>query len=159
MASRPGARRHSDAIVQRIVEVATLAYAHVPAYSEVSARRRIRSLRGLFALYTFALLSITVLSDGEDVGCLLVAILAHVIYAAARTIGSWREDTWLDPIRLRLAVSRPRALNCYDARSTYFRLRFATGALGGHGVVLSIVSIFVDSLRVAPTRIGATSKK
>jgi hypothetical protein len=70
--------------------------------------RRLRSLLSLFALYAAALLSVILLSDGADIGCILVGIGGHVLYASAKTALAWRDASWLE-----------------HARSRTLRLRFA----------------------------------
>lgn len=61
--------------------------------------RRLRGLLALFALYAAALLAVTMVSDGADVGCILAGIAAHVLYATRRIVTAWRDASWLDARR------------------------------------------------------------
>jgi hypothetical protein len=82
-------------------------HAQVPAFAADRARqRRISSLLVLFGLYTVALLLIVILSDSDEIGATLVGIFGHVIYAAVRLVGTWREASWLEDVRTRLALAR-----------------------------------------------------
>ena len=75
---------------------------------EAARLRRLRSLFALFALYTATLLSVSLVSDGADVGCILAGISGHVFYATFRLVFAWRDATWLDHARAR-ASARPNA--------------------------------------------------
>jgi len=68
--------------------------------------RRLRSLISLFALYGAALLTVIVLSSGADIGCILVGISGHVLYASAKMELEWREAAWLEDARVRVARAR-----------------------------------------------------
>jgi len=68
---------------------------------EASRLRRLRTLLALFALYAAALLAVTLLSDGADVGCVLAGISGHIMYATFRLVASWREAAWFDHARRR----------------------------------------------------------
>src|SRR5687767_10298462 len=53
--------------------------------SDASERaRRVHLLFALFAIYTTGLTLVVVMSDGADIGCLLAALAAHLIYVAWR---------------------------------------------------------------------------
>jgi uncharacterized membrane protein YjjP (DUF1212 family) len=69
--------------------------------------KRLRSLLGLFALYAVALVAVMFLSDGADIGCILAAIAGHVLYATVRIATSWRDASWLEQARERIAVRAP----------------------------------------------------
>ncbi|HEY8078473.1 MAG TPA: hypothetical protein VIF62_30295 [Labilithrix sp.] len=78
---------------------------HVPEWmlhEEAGRLRRLRGLLALFALYAAALLAVTLLSDGADVGCVLAGISGHVMYATLRLVAEWRDAAWLDHARRRL---------------------------------------------------------
>ncbi len=78
-------------------------------HEEATRVRRMHSLLGLFALYAVALLAVTVLSDGEDIGCVLGGIAGHVLYATARIVTSWRDAAWLEDAKARvMARLRPQ---------------------------------------------------
>jgi hypothetical protein len=72
------------------------------SHEEASRLRRLRSLLALFALYAAALLAVTLLSDGADVGCVLAGISGHVMYATLRLVAEWRDAAWLDHARRRV---------------------------------------------------------
>ncbi len=74
-----------------------------PGPEEAARHKRIRSLLGLFALYATALGLVLALSDGADIGCILGAIAGHVLYATHRIVTTWRNASWLDQARDRLA--------------------------------------------------------
>lgn len=77
------------------------------ASSDEAARlRRLRSLLALFSLYAGALLTVIVLSDGADVGCILAGIAGHVLYATYRMVTSWRDASWLEQARERILARR-----------------------------------------------------
>ncbi len=81
---------------------------HVPewlVHEEAARLRRLRTLLALFALYAAALLAVTLLSDGADVGCVLAGISGHVMYATLRLVSEWRDAAWLDHARRRLHAS------------------------------------------------------
>jgi hypothetical protein len=63
-----------------------------------------RSLLGLFALYALSLGAVIAVSDGADIGCILAAIAGHVLYATHRIVTSWRNASWLDEARERMAA-------------------------------------------------------
>jgi hypothetical protein len=46
--------------------------------------RRVHILFALFAIYTTGLTLVVVMSDGADIGCLLAALAAHLVYVAWR---------------------------------------------------------------------------
>jgi hypothetical protein len=73
-------------------------------HDEAARQRRLRSLLGLFALYGAAFLVVVAVSDGADVGCILLGIAGHVLYATRRIVGSWREAAWLEHARVRGAA-------------------------------------------------------
>jgi hypothetical protein len=77
-------------------------------HDEALRVRRLRSLLALFVLYAVALLSVIVMSDGADVGCILGGIAGHVLYATARLITTWRDDCWLEDARARTRFMRLR---------------------------------------------------
>lgn len=82
----------------------------VPAWmvqEEASRLKRLRTLLSLFALYAAALLAVTLLSDGADVGCVLAGISGHVMYATFRLVASWRDAAWLDHARRRSFTLAP----------------------------------------------------
>lgn len=71
---------------------------------EDSARlKRLRALVSLFALYATALLAVILISDGADIGCILAGIAGHVLYASGKTALAWREASWLERARARVA--------------------------------------------------------
>jgi hypothetical protein len=76
-------------------------------HEEASRLRRLRTLLALFALYAAALLVVTLLSDGADVGCVLAGISGHVMYATFRLVASWRDAAWLDHARRRCFAVTP----------------------------------------------------
>lgn len=76
---------------------------------EAARLRRLRSLLALFSLYAGALLSVIVLSDGADVGCILAGIAGHVLYATCRMVTSWRDASWLEEARDRSLARRRTA--------------------------------------------------
>jgi len=72
---------------------------------ESAARlRRLRSLLALLALYACALLLVMTFLDGADVGCVLVAIAGHVLYATHGLLASWRAASWFEDARERILV-------------------------------------------------------
>lgn len=80
------------------------------AASEETARlRRLRSLLSLFALYAGSLVAVTLLSDGADIGCILVGIAGHTLYATYRMVGSFRDAAWLEDARMRALLRRRTA--------------------------------------------------
>jgi hypothetical protein len=70
--------------------------------------RRLWSLVSLLALYAAALLLVLLVSDGPDIGCILMGIAGHVLYASGKTAHAWREAAWLDCARSRVAVLQQR---------------------------------------------------
>lgn len=81
-------------------------------HEEALRVRRLRSLLSLFVLYAVALLTVIVISDGADVGCILAGIAGHVLYATYRLVAVWRDDCWLEDARARtrfLRLVRARA--------------------------------------------------
>jgi hypothetical protein len=79
---------------------------HAPAgsvrESDCAYVRRLRSLLSLFALYAGALFAVIVFSDGPDIGCILMGIAGHVIYASVKTALVWREAAWFEQVQLRV---------------------------------------------------------
>ena len=71
-----------------------------------AALRRMRSLLALFTLYALALITVMVLSDGADIGCMLAGIAGHVLYATRRIVTSWRDASWLHARRMQLVRAR-----------------------------------------------------
>jgi hypothetical protein len=83
---------------------------HSPASADEVARlRRLRSLLALFSLYAGALLTVILVSDGADVGCILAGIAGHVFYATYRMVTSWRDASWLEQARDRIQARRRTA--------------------------------------------------
>lgn len=76
------------------------------SHDESSRLRRLRSLLGLFTLYGGALMVVLAVSDGADVGCILVGIAAHVLYATHRIGASWRYAAWLEGAKERHLARR-----------------------------------------------------
>jgi hypothetical protein len=77
------------------------------AHFDESARlRRLRALLGLFFLYASALVTVMVVSDAADIGCILAGIAGHVLYATYRMVSSWRDASWLEDARDRLLRRR-----------------------------------------------------
>lgn len=74
------------------------------AHEEMARLRRLHSLLGLFALYAVALLTVVVVSEGADIGCILGGIALHVFYAAHRVAGSWRDAASLEDAKARAAL-------------------------------------------------------
>jgi len=70
--------------------------------------RRLQSLLALLCLYAVALLSVIVLSDGGDIGCVLLGIAGHVLYAARRMATVWRDAQVIADARHRFALRRLR---------------------------------------------------
>lgn len=68
---------------------------------EILRVRRMRSLLALFGLYAFALLSVMMISDGADIGCILAGIAGHVLWATHRMIVTWRDAAWIEHMRAR----------------------------------------------------------
>lgn len=64
--------------------------------------RRLRSLLSLFALYVAVLLLVVVSSDGADIGCVLIGVAGHVVYASVRTAMSWRDAMFVATARSRV---------------------------------------------------------
>ena len=61
---------------------------------ELDASRRRTSLLALLAIYTVGLGLVVMLTDGEDIGVLLSAFLAHAIWTGARAMmGALRRRT------------------------------------------------------------------
>ncbi len=75
-------------------------------HDEALRVRRLRSLLALFVLYAVALLTVIVISDGADVGCILAGIAGHVLYATYRLVATWRDDCWLEDARARTRFTR-----------------------------------------------------
>src|SRR4051812_33339185 len=63
---------------------------------EGAQMRRLRSLLSLFALYAAALLFVSLLSDGADIGCILAGVAGHVFYASGKGAIAWRDASLLD---------------------------------------------------------------
>ena len=79
------------------------------ASGEDAARlRRLQSLLALLCLYAVALLSVIMLSDGGDIGCVLLGIAGHVLYAARRMVTVWRDAFVVENARHRFAARRLR---------------------------------------------------
>ena len=74
-------------------------------HEETARLRRLRSLLGLFALYAAALLIVVMVSEGADIGCILGGIAGHVLYAAHRVVGSWRDAALLEDAKTRAVLS------------------------------------------------------
>lgn len=72
------------------------------ASEETAHVRRLWSLVTLLGLYATALLVVLLVSDGPDVGCILMGIAGHVLYASAKMAQAWREATWMEDARFRL---------------------------------------------------------
>ena len=64
--------------------------------------RRLRSLLSLFALYAAALLVVMLSSDGGDIGCILMGIAGHVVYATFKISLSWRDAALFSTARSRM---------------------------------------------------------
>jgi hypothetical protein len=75
-------------------------------HGETAHVRRMWSLLSLFCLYATALFVVILVSDGPDIGCILMGIAGHVVYASAKTARLWREAVWLDRARLRVSARR-----------------------------------------------------
>ncbi len=75
-------------------------------FEENERVRRLRTLLALFALYAGSLLTVILVSDGADIGCILAGIAGHVLYATHRMVASWRDATWLEHARLRMRARR-----------------------------------------------------
>jgi len=58
--------------------------------------RRIRSLMTLFGVYAAALAIVFAVSDGPDLGCILLGIAGHVVYASIKLGVSFRDALWLE---------------------------------------------------------------
>lgn len=71
------------------------------SHDDAARNRRLRALFGLLSLYTAALLVVIALSDGADLGCILVGVAAHSLYAAHRTFASWRDAAQLEDAKAR----------------------------------------------------------
>jgi len=80
----------------------TAAIVEDTSFEEAARVRRLRSLLALFALYAGSLLSVILISDGADIGCILAGIAGHVLYATHRMFASWRDTSWLEHARLRM---------------------------------------------------------
>jgi hypothetical protein len=73
--------------------------------------RRMWSLLSLFCLYATALFVVILLSDGPDIGCILMGIAGHVVYASVKTAKLWREAIWFDRARQRVRERRRRRVS------------------------------------------------
>ena len=76
------------------------------SFEETARVRRLRALLALFALYAGSLLSVILISDGADIGCILAGIAGHVLYATYRMVATWRDASWLEHARLRMHARR-----------------------------------------------------
>lgn len=72
-----------------------------PTFGAQGHVRRLRALLSLFTMYACALVAIIALSDGGDVGCVLVGIAGHVLYATAKSVREWQAAILIDDARLR----------------------------------------------------------
>lgn len=73
-------------------------------WESTSKVKRLRALLSLFALYAASLLAVMTFSDGADIGCVLVAIAGHVLYATWGLLNMWRDCSWLESARLRSRI-------------------------------------------------------
>jgi hypothetical protein len=78
----------------------------IPMEDESAHIRRLWSLLSLFSLYAAALFVVILVSDGPDIGCILMGIAGHVFYASGRTVMAWREASWMDDARARMRDRR-----------------------------------------------------
>jgi hypothetical protein len=79
------------------------------SYFEAARAHRLRSLFVLFVLYAAALLGVSMIEEGADIGCILGGIAGHVLYATHRLVGSWRDAAALEDAKARAALAlRPR---------------------------------------------------
>jgi hypothetical protein len=86
---------------------------HAPASTYESDQRiesahvqRVWSLLALFSLYATALFVVVLVSDGPDIGCILMGIAGHVLYATGKTARAWREASWLEAARVHVRQRR-----------------------------------------------------
>jgi hypothetical protein len=67
--------------------------------------RRLGALLTLLSLYSVALLIVMLVSDGPDIGCILMGIFGHVSWVSGRSLWRWRQavqfDRAVEPIILR----------------------------------------------------------
>jgi hypothetical protein len=76
-------------------------------YEDLGHARQVRSLIALFGLYAVVLLLVIVfVSDGANIGSVLVAIGGHALYASVRESLAWRETSLLERARIRLLRRR-----------------------------------------------------
>lgn len=75
-------------------------------HEEATRHRRVRSLVGLLGLYAAALMIVTMVSDGPDIGCVLGGIGGHVLYATRRVVSSWRTASRLERAKARVGWAR-----------------------------------------------------
>jgi hypothetical protein len=68
--------------------------------------RRLWSLVSLLAVYATALVVVLFVSEGPDLGCILMGIAGHVVYASARLAASWRDASFMDAARARVYARR-----------------------------------------------------
>jgi hypothetical protein len=76
------------------------------AVYESAHLERLWSLLALLSLYTAALFVVMLVSDGPDIGCILMGIAGHVLYATGKTALAWREASWLELARARVRERR-----------------------------------------------------
>ena len=74
-------------------------------HEEAARLRRLRSLLGLFSLYALALLTVVIVSEGADIGCILAGIAGHVLYATHRVVDSWRDAASLEGAKSALRLN------------------------------------------------------
>lgn len=74
-----------------------------PSASEPTQLRHLQSLVTLIMLYAGTLLFVSVVSDSADVGCIFAGIAGHVLWATGKTALAWREASWIDAARHRVA--------------------------------------------------------
>jgi hypothetical protein len=73
-------------------------------HEETARLRRPQSLLGLFSLYAAALLTLVVVTDGADIGCILGGIAGHVLYATHRIVLAWRDASGLEEAKARIEL-------------------------------------------------------
>src|SRR5690348_13380708 len=77
-------------------------------HEDTARLRRLHSLLALFALYAASLLIVVMVSEGADIGCILGGIAGHVLYAAHRFVGCWRDAASLEDAKHRAVALRLR---------------------------------------------------
>lgn len=95
---------------------ATLLVALDRALEVRAGSRRRASLLALLAIYGGCLALINVLSDGADIGCILVALVAHIVWVAVRAASEARGVPWL-------VYARPGGLAVVGARALHLAAR------------------------------------